>query len=38
MNIGLVALDAKKNMENLVIAYRHILSRHNLYATELQED
>ena len=34
MNIGLVAHDAKKKlMENLVIAYRHILSRHNLYAT-----
>jgi len=34
MNIGLVAHDAKKKlMENLVIAYRHILSKHNLYAT-----
>jgi methylglyoxal synthase len=34
MNIGLVAHDAKKKlMENLAIAYRHILSKHNLYAT-----
>ncbi|WP_058485491.1 methylglyoxal synthase [Defluviitalea phaphyphila] len=34
MNIGLVAHDAKKKlMENLAIAYRHILIKHNLYAT-----
>ncbi len=34
MNIGLVAHDAKKKlMENFAIAYRHILSKHALYAT-----
>lgn len=34
MNIGLVAHDAKKKlMENLVIAYRQILVKHDLYAT-----
>ncbi|NLK21514.1 MAG: methylglyoxal synthase [Epulopiscium sp.] len=34
MNIGLVAHDAKKKlMENLAIAYRYILIKHNLYAT-----
>ncbi|ONI40874.1 methylglyoxal synthase [Candidatus Epulonipiscium fishelsonii] len=34
MNIGLVAHDAKKKlMENLAIAYRHILAKHTLYAT-----
>ncbi|HHW66665.1 MAG: methylglyoxal synthase [Epulopiscium sp.] len=34
MNIGLVAHDAKKKlMENFAIAYRHILSKHNIYAT-----
>ena len=35
MNIGLVAHDAKKKlMQNFCIAYRGILSKHNLYATE----
>ena len=35
MNIALIAHDNKKKlMENLWIAYRHILSNHNLYATE----
>ena len=35
MNIALIAHDNKKKlMENLCIAYRHILSKHNLYATE----
>lgn len=35
MNIGLVAHDAKKKlMQNLCIAYRGILAKHELYATE----
>ena len=35
MTIGLVAADGKKNlMENLCIAYRAILAKHELYATE----
>ena len=34
MNIALIAHDNKnKLMENLCIAYRHILCKHNLYAT-----
>ena len=34
MNIGLIAHDAKKKlMENFCIAYRGILSKHQLYAT-----
>ena len=34
MNIGLVAHDAKKKLiQNFCIAYRGILSKHNLYAT-----
>ncbi len=34
MNIALVADDTKKKlMENLCIAYRHILCKHELYAT-----
>ena len=34
MNIALVAHDNKKTlMENLCIAYRHILVKHELYAT-----
>ena len=34
MNIALVANDSKKTlMENLCIAYRHILIKHDLYAT-----
>lgn len=34
MNIGLVAHDAKKKLiQNFCIAYRGILSRHELYAT-----
>ncbi len=34
MNIGLVAHDAKKKlMQNFCIAYRGILSRHDIYAT-----
>ena len=34
MNIGLIAHDAKKKlMQNLCIAYRGILSKHQLYAT-----
>ena len=34
MNIALIAHDAKKNlMENFTIAYRHILTKHTLYAT-----
>ncbi len=34
MNIALIAHDSKKKlMENLCIAYRHILSKHDLYAT-----
>ena len=35
MNIGLVAHDSKKKlMQNFCIAYRGILCKHNLYATE----
>ena len=34
MNIGLIAHDIKKKlMENLCIAYRHILCKHDIYAT-----
>ena len=34
MNIGLIAHDSKKAlMQNFCIAYRGILSKHNLYAT-----
>lgn len=34
MNVALIAHDNKKKlMENLCIAYRHILSKHVLYAT-----
>ena len=34
MNIGLVAHDSKKNlMQNFSIAYRGILSKHEIYAT-----
>lgn len=34
MNVALIAHDNKKVlMENLCIAYRHILSKHTLYAT-----
>ena len=34
MNIALIAHDNKKKlMENLCIAYRHILSKHKLFAT-----
>ena len=34
MNIALIAHDSKKKlMENLCIAYRHILNKHSLYAT-----
>ena len=34
MNIALIAHDNKKNlMENLCVAYRHILSKHTLYST-----
>jgi len=34
MNIAIVAHDNKKKlMENLCVAYRHILSKHKLYAT-----
>lgn len=34
MNIALIAHDNKKKlMENLCIAYRHILSKHSLFAT-----
>ena len=34
MNIALIAHDNKKKlMENLCIAYRHILCKHDLYAT-----
>ena len=34
MNIAFIAHDNKKKlMENLCIAYRHILCKHNLYAT-----
>lgn len=35
MNIGLVAHDSKKKlMQNFCIAYRGILNRNELYATE----
>ena len=35
MNIGLIAHDAKKKlMQNFCIAYRGILVKHELYATE----
>ena len=35
MNIGLIAHDAKKKlMQNFCIAYRGILAKHELYATE----
>ena len=34
MNIGLIAHDSKKTlMQNFCIAYRGILSKHELYAT-----
>jgi len=34
VNIGLIAHDNKKKlMENLCVAYRHILSKHRIYAT-----
>ena len=34
MNVALIAHDNKKKlMENLCIAYRHILCKHNLFAT-----
>jgi len=34
MNVALLAHDNKKKlMENLCVAYRHILNRHTLYAT-----
>ena len=34
MNVGMIAHDAKKKlMQNFCIAYRGILSKHNLYAT-----
>ncbi|MCL2388576.1 MAG: methylglyoxal synthase [Defluviitaleaceae bacterium] len=34
MNIALIAHDNKKKlMENLCVAYRHILSKHRIYAT-----
>ena len=34
MNVALVAHDSKKTlMENLCIAYRHILNKHTLFAT-----
>ena len=34
MNIGLIAHDSKKTlMQNFCIAYRGILSKHNLFAT-----
>lgn len=35
MNIGLIAHDTKKKlMQNVCIAYRNILNKHELYATE----
>lgn len=35
MNIGLIAHDSKKTlMQNFCIAYKGILSKHNLFATE----
>lgn len=34
MNVALIAHDSKKKlMENLCIAYRHILSKHEIFAT-----
>ena len=34
MNIALISHDSKKRlMQNLCIAYRHILTKHNLFAT-----
>ena len=34
MNVGLIAHDSKKKlMQNFCIAYKGILSKHNLYAT-----
>ena len=34
MNVALIAHDNKKQlMENLCVAYRHILSKHRIYAT-----
>jgi methylglyoxal synthase len=34
MNVALIAHDNKKKlMENLCVAYRHILSKHKIYAT-----
>ena len=34
MNIALIAHDNRKNlMENLCVAYRHILSKHTIYST-----
>lgn len=34
MNVGLIAHDNKKKlMQNFCIAYRHILSKHSIYAT-----
>lgn len=34
MNVALIAHDGKKKlMENFCIAYRHVLSKHTLYAT-----
>ena len=34
MNVALIAHDNKKKlMENLCVAYRHILSKHRIYAT-----
>ena len=36
MNIGLIAHDNKKKlMENLCIAYRHILCKHDIYDIDL---
>ena len=38
MNIGLIAHDSKKTlMQNFCIAYRGILSKHELYATGTAE-
>jgi len=35
MNIGLIAHDTKKKlMQNLCIAYKHILTKHHIFATE----
>ena len=34
MNVGLMAHDSKKKlMQNFCVAYRSVLSKHNLYAT-----